>query len=183
MLALTGLGIAVGLAHPRCAVVFTIGFAYTELIEASLYLNHYWFVTLAGVLLVAAADRPVLVARRTPRSRRAVVAGAGRRRVDAACPDRRRLRVRRSRQDQHRLAGARPADAAVARRSQRACRSSARCWCCRASRWPPVGSACCSTRPSSAGCCGGARARSRTRWSWPSTSRPACCSASACSRG
>ena len=53
MVALAGLGlcIAVGYRHRLAAALFVVGFAYTELIEASLYLNHYWFVTLAGVLL------------------------------------------------------------------------------------------------------------------------------------
>ncbi|MBI5088765.1 MAG: HTTM domain-containing protein [Actinobacteria bacterium] len=52
VLAATGIGIAVGWRTRACALVFTAGFAYTELIEASLYLNHYWFVTLAGLLVV-----------------------------------------------------------------------------------------------------------------------------------
>ena len=51
-LALAGLGIAAGWRTRLCATAFTVGFAYTELIEASLYLNHYWFVTLAGFLLI-----------------------------------------------------------------------------------------------------------------------------------
>lgn len=53
MVALAGLGlcIAVGYRHRLAAALFVVGFAYTELIEASLYLNHYWFVTLAGLLL------------------------------------------------------------------------------------------------------------------------------------
>jgi vitamin K-dependent gamma-carboxylase len=52
VLVLTGLGIAVGWRTRWCALVLTICFGYTELIEASLYLNHYWFVTLSGVLMV-----------------------------------------------------------------------------------------------------------------------------------
>lgn len=51
-LVLAGLGIAAGWRTRLCATAFTAGFAYTELIEASLYLNHYWFVTLAGFLLI-----------------------------------------------------------------------------------------------------------------------------------
>lgn len=53
MVALAGLGlcIAVGYCHRLAAALFVVGFTYTELIEASLYLNHYWFVTLAGLLL------------------------------------------------------------------------------------------------------------------------------------
>lgn len=53
MAALAGLGlcIAIGYRHRLAAALFVVGFTYTELIEASLYLNHYWFVTLAGLLL------------------------------------------------------------------------------------------------------------------------------------
>lgn len=53
MAALAGLGlcIAAGYRHRLAAALFVVGFTYTELIEASLYLNHYWFVTLAGVLV------------------------------------------------------------------------------------------------------------------------------------
>ena len=50
-LALLGVGIALGYRHRLCSVLFVIGFTYTELIDAVLYLNHYWFVTLTGVLL------------------------------------------------------------------------------------------------------------------------------------
>lgn len=50
-LAVLGLCIAVGYRHRLAAALFVVGFTYTELIEASLYLNHYWFVTLAGVLV------------------------------------------------------------------------------------------------------------------------------------
>jgi hypothetical protein len=54
MLALAALGacIALGYRHRLAAVLFTAGFAYTELIDAALYLNHYWFVTLVGLLMV-----------------------------------------------------------------------------------------------------------------------------------
>lgn len=52
-LALAGVAIAVGWHTRVAAAVFAIGFAYTELIDAALYLNHYWFVTLAAVLLAA----------------------------------------------------------------------------------------------------------------------------------
>lgn len=50
-LAVLGLCIAIGYRHRLAAGLFVVGFTYTELIEASLYLNHYWFVTLAGLLL------------------------------------------------------------------------------------------------------------------------------------
>ena len=52
-LAVLGLCIALGYHHRAAAVLFTVGFAYAELIDASLYLNHYWFVTLAAVLVAA----------------------------------------------------------------------------------------------------------------------------------
>ena len=52
VLALLGGCIALGYRHRLAAVLFVVGFAYTELIDAALYLNHYWFVTLAGLLLV-----------------------------------------------------------------------------------------------------------------------------------
>lgn len=52
VLALLGGCIALGYHHRLAAALFVIGFAYAELIDAALYLNHYWFVTLAGLLLV-----------------------------------------------------------------------------------------------------------------------------------
>ena len=52
VLALLGGCIALGYRHRLAAALFVIGFAYAELIDAALYLNHYWFVTLAGLLLV-----------------------------------------------------------------------------------------------------------------------------------
>ena len=51
-LALLGACIALGYRHRLAAALFVVGFAYAELIDAALYLNHYWFVTLAGLLLV-----------------------------------------------------------------------------------------------------------------------------------
>ena len=52
VLALLGACIALGYRHRLAAALFVVGFAYTELIDAALYLNHYWYVTLAGLLLV-----------------------------------------------------------------------------------------------------------------------------------
>lgn len=54
MVALAALGIciALGYRHRLATALFIVGFTYTELIEASLYLNHYWFITLAAVLLL-----------------------------------------------------------------------------------------------------------------------------------
>ena len=58
LLALTGVAIATGRRYRIAAAVFAVGFAYTELIDAALYLNHYWFVTLAAMLL-AVLPRPL----------------------------------------------------------------------------------------------------------------------------
>ena len=52
VLATLGLCIAVGYRTRLATTLFILGFTYTELIEASLYLNHYWFVTLVAVLLL-----------------------------------------------------------------------------------------------------------------------------------
>lgn len=46
-----GLCIAIGWHTRIAAVLFTVGFTYTELIDAALYLNHYWYLILTGVLL------------------------------------------------------------------------------------------------------------------------------------
>lgn len=55
VIALAALGacIAIGFRTRLAAALFVAGFTYTELIDASLYLNHYWFVTLAAAWLVA----------------------------------------------------------------------------------------------------------------------------------
>lgn len=46
-----GIAVAAGWRTRLSAAAFVVVFAYCELIEASLYLNHYWFVTLAMALL------------------------------------------------------------------------------------------------------------------------------------
>ena len=46
-----GVAITVGYRTRVAAGLFAVGFAYVELIDAALYLNHYWFVTLAAVTL------------------------------------------------------------------------------------------------------------------------------------
>lgn len=53
VLAAAGIAIAVGWHHRVATAVFLIGFTYTELIDAALYLNHYWFMTLVGILMFA----------------------------------------------------------------------------------------------------------------------------------
>lgn len=51
-LVMLGVAIAAGYRTRVSAALFVVGFAYIELIDAALYLNHYWFVTLIGVLMV-----------------------------------------------------------------------------------------------------------------------------------
>lgn len=51
LLAVLGLCIAAGYRYRLAASAFVLGFAYVELIDAALYLNHYWYVTLAAVAL------------------------------------------------------------------------------------------------------------------------------------
>jgi hypothetical protein len=46
-----GLAVAAGRRTRLAAALFVVGFTYCELIDAALYLNHYWFVTLTFVLL------------------------------------------------------------------------------------------------------------------------------------
>jgi vitamin K-dependent gamma-carboxylase len=49
---LLGLVLATGYRTRVVAALFTVAFVYTELIDSALYLNHYWYVTLVGLLLV-----------------------------------------------------------------------------------------------------------------------------------
>lgn len=51
-LGMLGLCIAAGYRHRLATGLFLLGFSYTELIEASLYLNHYWFLTLTAATLL-----------------------------------------------------------------------------------------------------------------------------------
>jgi len=55
-LAVAGVMIAFGVRTRPVAGLFAVGFAYCELIDAALYLNHYWFVTLAAVALAVAPE-------------------------------------------------------------------------------------------------------------------------------
>ncbi len=50
VVALAALGMAIGLFYRWCAVVFTLVFTYVELIDVTNYLNHYYLVSLLGVL-------------------------------------------------------------------------------------------------------------------------------------
>jgi len=49
---LAALAVVVGFHHRVAAIVCWLGFSWMEFVEASVYLNHYWFVTLAGLLVV-----------------------------------------------------------------------------------------------------------------------------------
>ena len=51
-LALAGLAVAVGWRTRASAVVLLISFVWLELADATNYLNHYWFLTLLGVLVL-----------------------------------------------------------------------------------------------------------------------------------
>jgi vitamin K-dependent gamma-carboxylase len=51
---LAGVAIAVGWYYRPALAVFLVGFVWIELIDVTTYLNHYWFVTLLGVLLLFA---------------------------------------------------------------------------------------------------------------------------------
>ena len=53
LLAALGVCIAAGYRYRLATAAFVVGFAYVELIDAALYLNHYWYVTLVAVALVA----------------------------------------------------------------------------------------------------------------------------------
>ncbi|MGI9611503.1 MAG: HTTM domain-containing protein [Acidimicrobiales bacterium] len=51
-IAVLGANIAIGYRHRLSTGLFIVAFGYTELIEASLYLNHYWFLTVTAALLL-----------------------------------------------------------------------------------------------------------------------------------
>jgi hypothetical protein len=53
-LAVASLGLLVGWRTRASALAFLVAFAWTELIDATTYLNHYWFLTLAAALAVVA---------------------------------------------------------------------------------------------------------------------------------
>ncbi len=68
--ALASLGVLLGLFHRWSVAVFLVSFTWVELIEATLYLNHYWFMTLVGatLLVVPASARWSLDSRRRGQS-------------------------------------------------------------------------------------------------------------------
>ncbi|MBZ0118551.1 MAG: HTTM domain-containing protein [Sandaracinaceae bacterium] len=52
VVALAALGIALGAAYRASAIVFFLGFTYTELIDVTRYLNHYYLASLLALLFV-----------------------------------------------------------------------------------------------------------------------------------
>jgi hypothetical protein len=66
VLGVAALCVALGWRHRPALGVFLVVFVWLELVEVTTYLNHYWFVTLFGVLLLVlpAADTWALDARR-----------------------------------------------------------------------------------------------------------------------
>ena len=100
---------------PGCsAVAFLVAFAWIELIDATTYLNHYWFLTLLGGAGGGGPPRSGAEPR-CPPGRGAEHRGAGLG-LAAALPGRRGLRVRGAGQAAARLAGAGPAARALAAR-------------------------------------------------------------------
>nr|PZN20655.1 MAG: gamma carboxylase [Pseudomonadota bacterium] len=58
VLAALGLMVAAGVATRIAAFLFTLGFTYVQLIDVTIYLNHYYLASLLGLLLtVAPSDR------------------------------------------------------------------------------------------------------------------------------
>ena len=51
-LGLLAAGIAVGCRYRLCAALFFAGFVYVELLDQTAYLNHYYWLALAGLLLI-----------------------------------------------------------------------------------------------------------------------------------
>ncbi|MDP4685743.1 MAG: HTTM domain-containing protein, partial [Salibacteraceae bacterium] len=51
-MAVSALGIALGAFYRVSAVLFFLSFTYVELLDATYYLNHYYFVSLVALLLI-----------------------------------------------------------------------------------------------------------------------------------
>jgi len=75
VLAVLALAIAVGFYYRAALVLFTVGFAYTQLVDITNYLNHHYLVVLVGVLLVCLPANAAwsIDARRDPSLARATV--------------------------------------------------------------------------------------------------------------
>jgi hypothetical protein len=70
VLGVAAICVALGWRYRIALVVFLVAFVWLELVEVTTYLNHYWFVTLFGLLLLAlpAATCWSLDARRQPQA-------------------------------------------------------------------------------------------------------------------
>lgn len=75
VLALLALAIALGAWHRLACVLFVVGFAYTQLIDVTNYLNHHYLVVLVGILLAVLPANALwsLDARRNPALRRETI--------------------------------------------------------------------------------------------------------------
>ena len=129
LLGLAALGILLGYRTRFCAAAFAVLLTYVELIDRSLYLNHYyWVILTAAVLAVLPVSRAYAIEphgdRPAPEQRWIPVVG----RVAAPVSGRDGLLFRRTVQDQFGLAGARRAAGDVAPFPGRPSRWSGRCW-------------------------------------------------------
>lgn len=52
LLALLAVGVAIGLFYRVCIALFFLGFTYVELIDQTLYLNHYYLVSLLSAVMI-----------------------------------------------------------------------------------------------------------------------------------
>jgi len=75
VLAALALAIALGVFYRAAVILFTLGFAYTQLIDVTNYLNHHYLVVLLGVLLACLPANAAwsLDARRDPSIARSTV--------------------------------------------------------------------------------------------------------------
>lgn len=64
---LSALAVCLGLWTRPALAVFLFGFTWIEFIDVTTYLNHYWFVTLAGAALLFAPVDTCLAVHRRPR--------------------------------------------------------------------------------------------------------------------
>ena len=108
---LAALAVMVGWRYRPAIVVFVVGFAWIEFVDVTTYLNHYWFMTTLGLIMIVAPMDARFAARRPTDA-----VGPSRLGVVGAGPRGRRVRVRRARQAPQRLAAARDAAAALAPR-------------------------------------------------------------------
>lgn len=66
VLGVLGVLIATGVAARPALGLFVVGFTWLELIDAATYLNHYWFMTVLGVVLALAPAEARLAVRARP---------------------------------------------------------------------------------------------------------------------